>query len=105
MLGIKPLLTIEDGRLIAMEKARTRAKAVEKLAEFVVEFTHIEQLAILQNTSRTTDQTRSLQDRLAIEFPDLETPVILYDRLLSTLIGPDAMGVVVYEGEEEEVRD
>lgn len=105
MLGIKPLLTIEDGRLIAMEKARTRAKAVEKLAEFVIEFTQIEQLAILQNTGRLTEQTCALQDRLAAEFPDLETPVALYDRLLSTLIGPDAIGVVVYEGIVEETHD
>jgi DegV family protein with EDD domain len=105
MLGIKPLLTIEDGQLVAMEKARTRGKAIEKLAEFVIEFAHIEQMAILQNTPRITEQTRALQDRLAIDFPDLETPVMLYDRLLSTLIGPDAMGVVVYEGMEEETYD
>jgi DegV family protein with EDD domain len=105
MLGIRPLLTIEDGHLIAMEKARTRAKAVEKLAEFVIEFAHIEQIAILQNTPRITEQTRALQDRLATEFPDLEAPMTLYDRLLSTLIGPDAMGVVVYEGMEEETYD
>ena len=105
MLGIKPLLTIEDGHLAAMEKARTRVKAIEKLAEFVIEFTHIERIAILQNTLRITEHTRALQDRLAIEFPDMEIPVLLYERLLSTLIGPDAMGVVVYEGMGEEVYD
>lgn len=102
MLAIKPLLTIEDGKLIAMEKARLPAQVVDKLVEFVVEFTQIERLAILQNTTRLTEQTRALQDRLALDFSGLEAPVMLYEPLLCTLIGPDGIGVVVYEGMDEE---
>ncbi len=100
MLGIKPLLTIEDGRLITMEKARTHAQAIDKIMEFVTEFTHIDRLCILQNTLRVTEQTQMLRERLALEFTShVQAPVTLYGPLLASRIGPDAMGLVIMEGD------
>jgi DegV family protein with EDD domain len=101
MLNIMPFLTIEAGALIPMEKVRTRSQAVDKMVEFVTEFNVIERLTILQNTLRVTDQTRMLQDRLMLDFPKLDYPIVLYEPLLSSWIGPDGMGVVVFEGEPE----
>jgi len=102
MLEIKPILTIEDGRLITMEKARTHSQAIDKLIEFVAEFTHLERLCIVQSTPRITDRTRVLQDRLALEFARLQAPVIVYEPLIASLIGPDGMGIVVLEGTGDE---
>lgn len=99
MLEIKPILTIEDGRLITMEKARTHAQAIDKMIEFVTEFTSIERLCILQNTPRITDHTRMLQDRLALEFSRLQTPVIVYGPLTASQLGPEAMGLAILEGD------
>jgi DegV family protein with EDD domain len=101
MLNIMPFLTIEAGALIPMEKVRTRSQAVDKMVEFVTEFNVIERLTILQNTLRVTDQTRMLQDRLMLDFPKLDYPIVLYEPLLGSWIGPDGMGVVVFEGEPE----
>lgn len=98
MLDIKPLLTIEDGELITMEKARTHSQAIDKMMEFVTEFTHIERLSILQNSSRPTDQTRMLQDRLTLEFGHSRYPVHIYEPLLASLAGPDMMGIALLEG-------
>jgi DegV family protein with EDD domain len=101
MLGIKPFLTLEDGDIVPMEKVRTRQQAVEKLVEFVVEFSNIEHLAILQGTTAHTDDTRLLLERLALEFPGKSWPVLPYGPALATILGPEAMGVVVFEGEGE----
>lgn len=101
MLNIMPFLTIEAGALIPMEKVRSHAQAIDKIVEFVTEFNDIEKLIILQNTLRTTDQTRMLQDRLMVDFPNLKYPIMLYEPLLSSWIGPDGMGVVVFESEED----
>nr|MBN1229778.1 DegV family protein [Anaerolineae bacterium] len=98
MLDIKPILTIEDGRLITMEKARTHSQAIDKMIEFVAEFTQVERLCVIQNTLRTTEQTRMLQDRLALEFPRLESPIMLYEPLTAAYIGPDGMGLYILEG-------
>lgn len=98
MLDIKPLLTIEQGKLITMEKVRSHSQAIDKMVEFVSEFTHIEKLSILQNTLRTTDRTRLLQDRLALEFSIHHYPIVLYEPLIAALIGPNGLGMVVLEG-------
>jgi DegV family protein with EDD domain len=102
MLNIKPFLTIEEGELIPMEKVRTQVQAVDKLVEFVTEFSVIERLVILQNTLYSTEQTRLLRDRLAAEFPGRYFPAMLYGPSLAALIGADATGIVIYEGIETE---
>lgn len=101
ILGIKPFLTIEDGYLVPMEKVRTRAQAVDKLLEFVTEFADIQRLVIVQNTTQITEQTRLIQDRLALEFGELDFPVMVYGPSLATHLGPDGVGIVVCEAEEE----
>ncbi len=100
MLNIKPFLTMEDGELIPMEKVRFRDKAVDKLFEFVSEFSDIEQIAILQSTSRPTEETKLLLERLELLFPGIEIPTVLYDPTLASHLGLGALGVIVVEGEE-----
>ncbi len=102
MLDIKPFLTIEEGELIPMEKVRTLGQAIDKLVEFVTEFSELERLVILQNAPYPTERTRQLQDRLAAEFPGYDFPAMMYGPSLATLIGPDGMGVVVYETPDDE---
>lgn len=102
MLEIKPFLTIEEGELMPMEKVRTQAQAIDKLVEFVTEFTGIEQLVILRNTPYPTERTRQLQDRLAVEFPGRHFPMMMYGPSLAAMIGPDGMGIVVCENPDAE---
>lgn len=99
MLGIKPFLTVEHGRLLAMEKVRTRAQAVERLVEFAVEFTDLEDAVIVQHKPHLADQTRMLLDRLAVEFPAQHFSLTLYGPSLAALIGTDATGLVILEKE------
>lgn len=105
MLGIKPFLGIEHGHMIPMEKVRTRAQAVDRLVEFVVEFADIEDVVILQHKSYLSEQTRMVQDRLAVEFPGQYFPYALYGPSLAALIGADATGVVILEKESKDIED
>jgi DegV family protein with EDD domain len=105
MLGIKPFLAMENGYLTPMEKVRTRTQAVERLVEFVVEFTDIDDVVILQNRPHLSDQTRAIQDRLAVEFAGRQFPYAQYGPSLAALIGADAMGVVILETELDEIDD
>jgi len=103
MLGIRPFMAIEDGEIIPMEKVRSRERAIDKLAEFVGEFSDIERIAILQSTPYPTEETRMLLERLELIEPRHEFPILLYGPLLASHIGPDGMGLVVYEGMGKEV--
>jgi DegV family protein with EDD domain len=103
MLGIMPFLTIEEGQIMIMEKARTHAQAIEKLAEFAMEFTSIEQMALLTHSTMLTEPVRLLQDRLALELPGQDFPTMLYDPSIGSFLGSDATGLVILEGEEEDI--
>ncbi len=97
MLNIKPLLFMEDGEIIPLEKVRTHEKAIEKLFEFVAEFSELEQAAIVQRQATPTKETKLLLERLEQLFPTVKFPVIQYGPVLASHVGPSAMGVVVYE--------
>jgi DegV family protein with EDD domain len=97
MLGIKPFLTIEEGDIIPMEKVRTRDKAVEKLVEFVAEFSALDTVAILHSNVQPNEDTRLLLERLAVEFPGRHFPLMTYGPALACHIGPNSLGVIVYE--------
>jgi DegV family protein with EDD domain len=100
MLRIKPLLIVEDGDILPLEKVRTRTMALEKLADFVAEFASVQQVVMLRNPLRDgSDELREqLQQRLNPAKARLQFPVIEYDPVLACHIGPDALGVTVYEG-------
>lgn len=100
MLNIKPFLTMEEGELIPMEKVRFRDKAVDKLFEFIAEFSDIEQIAVLQSTPRPTEETKLLLERLDMMFPGIKVPLVVYGPTLASHLGAEALGVVVFEGEE-----
>ena len=97
MLGIKPFLTLEEGEIMPIEKVRTREEAIEKLIEFVAEFDAIEQLSIVKGPVEPREDIEALIERLQGIFPGLKVPVLNYGPVLTSHIGPDTVGLVVYE--------
>jgi uncharacterized protein len=102
MLGIMPLVTIEDGQLTIMEKALNGPQAVDKLIEFASEFIDVEELVIFHHHSALNDTLRYLQDRLAAELGTANFPTRVYDSSIATLLGPDASGIAIFEREYED---
>ena len=98
MLDNKPSLAVERGRIIPMEKVIGRDDAIGKLADFANEFPHIEKMAILQSTPYHTEETEMLRDDIEVVAADGQLPVLLYGPLLASHVGPDAVGMLVYEG-------
>jgi len=100
MLQIRPLLLIEDGEVIPMEKVRTRTMALGKLADFVGEFASVEKVVILRSPleDSTEEMIAELRGLLSEVLPRRQFPVIEYDPVLACQLGPQAMGVIVYEG-------
>ena len=99
MMQIKPLLFMEEGEIIPMEKVKTVNKAIDKLTEFVAEFDDIEQAVILQRHLEPTTESSMLLDRLSQLFPDIEFPIVTYNPLVASYVGHAAMGIIIYEGD------
>jgi DegV family protein with EDD domain len=101
MLGILPFLTMEEGSLIPMEKVRVRARAIEKLIEFVCEFSGVEHLGILQNRLEPDEESLAVHERLRAFYPAAPITPVCYGSMLSTYVGYNALGAVVLESQEE----
>jgi DegV family protein with EDD domain len=100
ILRIKPLLLVEDGEILPVEKMRTQTMALEKLSDFVGEFATIQKIYILRGTQISDDDdiVKELEELLSLVLPEREFPIIEYDPLLTCHLGPSALGVAVYEG-------
>ncbi|HEX9797809.1 MAG TPA: DegV family protein [Anaerolineales bacterium] len=101
MLGVIAFLTMEDGRLIPMEKVRSRPRALEKLVEFVAEFTDLEHIAVLQPSERKADDGRWVAERLAGLHPATPITFADYGPAVATLVGQQSVGVIVLEAEDD----
>jgi DegV family protein with EDD domain len=101
MLGIIPFLTIEHGRMIPMEKVRSRARALEKLVEFVTEFSITERLAVLHHKETPDEEALLVGERLQSFYPKTSISFLQYSPTVATHIGLNGLGVVVLESEEE----
>lgn len=105
LLNIKPVLTLEEGRLVPMEKVRSRAQGIERIVEFAAEFIDIEDALIVQPKAGVTEGSRQLHERLGAEFPNRHFLQAVYGASLAALIGTDATGLVILEREEDGTLD
>lgn len=95
MLQFKPILTIEHGRLHAMEKVRTRAQAVERMVEFAMEFSDYQYATVVAAPGSTHEVLPMLQARL--EETLAISPLTPYGASLAAYIGTDAVGLVIMD--------
>ena len=96
MLGIKAMLMMEDGRLMTQEKVQTREEVVEKLTEFVTEFASVQELGIFEHNY--DGHRTELIGRLREALPKTPIHKIPYPPSLAVYLGPNTVGVLVYEG-------
>ncbi|MGQ9682931.1 MAG: DegV family protein [Anaerolineae bacterium] len=92
----KPLLIIEDGELMILERSRSRGRAVDRLFEFVTEFHRLERVAILQG--KPLPESLELATLLNEEIPNQPVETTIYPASIAANVGTDALGVAIYEG-------
>lgn len=99
MLGILPFLTMEDGKLVPMEKVRSRPRAVEKIVEFISEFSDLDHLVLFQGQPEAVDETRLIVERLRSLHPSTPITVTDFGPSVATYLGPDSTGIIALERE------
>lgn len=95
MLNVMPLLQIEDGEIIPLEKVRSNQRGVEKLFDYVSEFAQLEQALILQHAF--DQEATLLRQQLEAAYAGQKFPMLTCNPSLAVHLGPEAMGVVVFE--------
>ena len=96
LLDIKPVLKIEDGIVQPVEKVRTRARAMDRLYEFVEFFPRVAEMALVHSASPA--EIDSLLGRIDAVFPRDQIIVTRFGAVIGTHVGPGTIGVVVRQG-------
>jgi DegV family protein with EDD domain len=102
LLEIKPFLLLEEGVMVPLEKVLTIEQVLDKLYQFVVEFSRFEKVFIQH--SGMGEETQKLMEMLE-SYPKMEgkvLDVLDYGIALATYLGPEGLGVTVCEGLEKE---
>ena len=68
ILKINPLITLKDGVVEPAGRTRSRAKALERLYNFVMSYSHIEEMAV--EDAACPDEAEALAERLGSKFPE-----------------------------------
>lgn len=98
-LAIKPLLRVRDGRIEALEKVRTTARAMTRLVEVAASSAGTGPVAIAVHHLAAQDRAVELADRLSERLGDCEDCVVSeVGAVIGAHIGPGALGVVVLPG-------
>lgn len=96
LLQMKPILILQDGRVEAFERIRTRAKAIARLKGIVLDsVAGAQQVRLGVLHTRIPDQAKALHDELVAQLDNLvETAISEVGPVIATHVGPGALGVV-----------
>jgi DegV family protein with EDD domain len=95
-LDLKPILALTDGEIKAVDRVRTRARAISRLAELLRREPPLEHLAVIH--AQAGDDARRLRSMLADELPDLEIEIGQTGSVLGTHVGPGSLGLTYVKG-------
>ena len=103
-LSVKPLLHVQDGRIVLLEKVRTSSRALSRLVQRAVEAADTRPVHMAVHHLAAPERAARLAELLRERVPGL--PVVYVSELGAAIgahVGPGAIGVVVDAGGEAAV--
>lgn len=97
MLDVHQLYYLNLGTLIPVQKARNSRHLVESLLEFVSEFEDPRNVTLQQSASGYHQEARTVRERLAQEYPEVEIREMAMTLPLASLFGPQTFGLFLWE--------
>ena len=103
-LNLKPILIFKEGRLTPSGAARTRSKAMEKLASAVSALGQLKHLGVMH--TRLPQGAQALAKLLAEKtgFPEKKIWIAETGSVLSSHAGPEALAAVAVQAQAQKVR-
>jgi DegV family protein with EDD domain len=98
-LKIRPLYIFDNGKFMASQKARNYRHLVDIFHEFITEFLEIDQIAFIQGVPAFENETRTLRERLVLDYEGLLISEHTINPSLAAMIGPRSLGLFVLQKE------
>lgn len=92
MLNIKPILTVQDGEVVPLERVRTWRRAIERLVELTRQDAPLEALAVMHVGN--PGDAQAIAERLADLIPSDQVLIAQAGPVIATYAGPGAVGAV-----------
>jgi len=97
MMGMLPIFTLEEGRLIPMEKVRTQRHLLESFLEFINEFESPAHIALMRGASHNSIRTRPIRQYIQETFPETPFSEHTITPHVSALFGPQSTALAIME--------
>jgi len=92
MLDLKPLLLVKDREITAVDRVRTKKRAVQRMVEYFRSDGPAEHVAVMH--AQSAGEAEGVVAELRAELPDQEITVGQIGAVLGTHTGPKALGIV-----------
>jgi DegV family protein with EDD domain len=93
LLRIKPILTLREGIAHPVEKVRTRAKGLERLAAITAAMAPLEAIGVM--SSDVAEDAKLIVDALSQHIHEPDPVVSRFGPVLGTYLGPGSLGVAM----------
>lgn len=94
-LSLKPLLHLNEGRVDALEKVRTKGKAVHRMIELAAQYADDRPVRVSVVHAGVPKEAEALKSRVAEQMECLELHVTMLSPAISVHTGPGTLGLAV----------
>lgn len=91
-LGIKPILGLDDGTVVPVERVRTWKKALNRMIEVASSRGKLLDVAVLHTDNLA--EAQKVVDALKPRFPDANYEIVFAGTTIATYAGPGAVGIM-----------
>src|SRR5699024_167182 len=92
-LGIKPILSLDDGIVYPAERVRTWKKAVKRMIETASAQGKALDVAVLHTDN--LPEAQKVVDEMKSQFPDANVEIVFAGTTIATYAGPGAVGLMI----------
>jgi DegV family protein with EDD domain len=90
LLNVKPIITLQDGEVHPLGRARSRAQVLDRMVEMLKREGTLSHLAVMHGGAAA--DAAQLRDRIAPDYPELEVTIAETGPVLGTHTGPGVIG-------------
>jgi len=101
MLGILPVFSFEEGKLVSIEKIKNYRALLDYFQEFLDEFSDLDAIAVMQSVPALLHDARVLKEHAGLMFPKVPFSEHSINPVIAGMLGPRSVGIFAVEKPEE----